>query len=83
MIVIFLMKFSEKPIGSWADGMLRALDYDNHPENVHEIIRQIYKHATEEIKEVRKGKAAFLLLISNLSDPSPGEWSEGHTYSIL
>ncbi len=64
--VIFFMQFSEKPVGSWANGMLKALDYNKHPEKVQEIIRQVYKHATEEIKEVRSmWTMAFLSMISD------------------
>ncbi len=57
--VTVFVQFSEKPVGSWADLMLKALDYNKHPEKVQEIIRQVYKYATDEIKEVRsiRGKA--------------------------
>ncbi len=52
IVFIVFVSFSEKP-GSWADEMLEALGYNKNPKKLQEIIRQVYKHATNEIKEVR------------------------------
>ncbi len=52
--------------------MLKAVDYNKHPEKVQEILRQVYKHATNEIKEVRsiRGMAILIFFGSIFSDSS-------------
>jgi len=50
VIVCMLYYLDKHPGGSWADGTLQKLGYDTDPDKLQLVMRQVYEHATRQIK---------------------------------